>query len=419
MNSTSTAAAAPRPRAPVAVIGSDAEAVAAAEGFAASIRDGGALRDRERRLPFAEVDAFSATGLWGILVPKAFGGAGVSYATLARVFAIVAAADGSLGQVSQNHHFLVEVLKWAGSEAQKRFFFERVLAGERFGNALAERGTPTARSWATRLTARDAGGYRLDGEKYYSTGALFADWIVPSVFDEEDRRAYVFLPAGRAGIAVIDDWSGFGQRTTASGTTRFTDVAVEPELVVPTHSADGFTLSLPVAHVMHAAIDVGIGRRALSEMLAYVRESARPWHETGLERASDDPHTLSDVGDLSMRLAAAEALLERAGRAIDRADAEPTREAWAEATAAVFEAKIFAAEVGLSATSKLIEHAGSSATRVALGLDRFWRDVRTHSVHDPVRWRRHEVGAYRLTGRHPLNYDEVSRRFRDPGRPPL
>ncbi|MBH0238920.1 SfnB family sulfur acquisition oxidoreductase [Methylobrevis albus] len=411
-------AAAPAARAPARLIRSDDEAIEVAAALAERFREGSAARDRDRALPIAEIDAFSASGLWGILVPTAFGGAGVSYATLGRVIGLIATADGSLGQLSQNHHFLVEILKWSASPAQQAFFFERVLAGDRFGNALAERGTRTAKSWATRIVP-DGGRYRLSGEKYYSTGALFADWVVPSVFDEDDRRAYVFVPRGRAGVEVVDDWNGFGQRTTASGTSRFTDVVVEPELVVPTHSAAGYTLSLPVAHIMHAAIDAGIGRRAYEELLDYVRHSARPWHETGLAAATDDPHTLADVGDLSMRLAAAEALIERAGRVLDVADRSPSETAWAEATAAVFEAKVFAAEVGLSAATKLVEHAGSSATRRDLGNDRYWRDVRTHSVHDPVRWRRHEVGAFRLTGKPPLGYAEASRRYRNPGRPRL
>ncbi len=183
-------------------ITSDAEAIAVAGAFAETVRAGASRRDAERRLPWAELDAFVATGLWGINVPKAYGGAGVSAGTLARVTAIIAAADGSLAQIPQNHYYSLEVLRVGGSEAQKRFFYDRVLAGERTGNALAETGHKDFKR-RTRLS-REGGGWRVDGTKSYCTGAIYAHWIPTLVSVEEasgDRTHLVFIPARRPASA--------------------------------------------------------------------------------------------------------------------------------------------------------------------------------------------------------------------------
>ncbi len=157
----------PSPPRPAHVIASDAEALDVARGLAAEFAQGSARRDAERRLPWDELDRFSASGLWGITVPRAFGGADVSAATLAEVVAIVSAADGSLGQIPQNHFYALEVLRFGGSTAQKARFFGLALDGRRFGNALAETG---ARDFSRRTRLKEEGGRtRLDGAKFYCT----------------------------------------------------------------------------------------------------------------------------------------------------------------------------------------------------------------------------------------------------------
>ena len=143
----------PRVAAPAYRIRDAAEAIAIAHALAAKFAPGAAERDRERRLPFAELDEFSQSGLLGISVPKAYGGPGVSYATLAEVTAIVSAADSAIGQIPQNHYYMVEALRLDGSEQQKQFFFKCVLDGDRFGNAFTEVGTRTILDLKTHLTA--------------------------------------------------------------------------------------------------------------------------------------------------------------------------------------------------------------------------------------------------------------------------
>jgi SfnB family sulfur acquisition oxidoreductase len=392
-------------RPPVApdLIADDAHAILTARRLAAQFAPEAALRDRERRLPWDELDAFVASGLWGITVPREFGGAGVRNGTLAEVTAIISAADGSLGQIPQNHFYALEVLRVGGSVEQQRFFYQRVLAGERFGNALAEIGHKDFKR-RTRLT-RGADGWHIDGRKFYCTGALYAHWIPTLVVADDEGRDVTYLafvPRDTPGVTVTDDWDGFGQRITGSGSVQFEHVRVEPEWVVPFQvSFERATTIGPLAQIIHAAIDLGQARGAFDAALQFVRERSRPWIDAKVERAADDPLTIAQFGDLAARLRAAEALLRRAGRFVDAAQANSTERSVAEASVAVAEARALTTTVSLDAGSRLFELAGTAATLDGLGLDRFWRNARTHTLHDPVRWKYHAVGNFYLNDKLP------------------
>src|SRR4029077_5669165 len=164
-----------------------------------------------------------------------------------------------------------------GSEAQKQFFFECVLNGDRFGNAFTEVGTRTILDLKTRVT-REGDNYRLNGRKYYSTGATFAHWVPVVAFDDENRFVIAFVRRGAAGATVIDDWSCMGQRTTASGSAMFENVLVEPaDIVLHQAAFDRPTPMGPVAQILHAAVDTGIARAALADTVHFVRNYTRPW----------------------------------------------------------------------------------------------------------------------------------------------
>ncbi|PWY40956.1 SfnB family sulfur acquisition oxidoreductase [Pseudomonas sp. RW409] len=389
----------------VAVITSDEQALIVASDLAEDFKRDSALRDRERRLPHPELEAFSRSGLWGISVPREYGGAGVSNVTLAKVIALIAQADGSLGQIPQNHFYALEVLRVNGSEAQKKRLYAEVLAGQRFGNALAELGTKTAHDRTTRLTrdvqqGRD--GYRINGRKFYSTGAIYAQRIPTSVVDENGVQQLAFVPADSQGLNVIDDWSGFGQRTTGSGSVVFENVFVAAEDVIPFQNAfERPTTVGPLAQILHAAIDTGIARAAYEDALHFVRTKTRPWIDSGNDKATEDPLTIKSFGHLSIRLHATEALLERSGEFLDAAQAEPNAETVAAASIAVAEARAISTEISLAAGSTLFELAGSQATLAEHGLDRHWRNARVHTLHDPVRWKYHAVGNYYLNQTNP------------------
>ena len=387
----------------VARIRDDAEAISVAHKLAAEFAVEAALRDRERKLPWDELERYVRSGLWGITVPREYGGAGVAYGTLAEVIAIIAAADGSIGQIPQNHFYAVELIRVNGNESQKRFFFERVLQGDRLGNALAELGTRTSHDRKTSL-ARDPNGpgYRINGRKFYATGALYADWVPTSVIDEAGVQQLAIVPRHAPGLTIIDDWSGFGQRTTGSGSAVFENVHVPADAVIGFSSAFSRPTQIgPMAQIQHAAIDLGIARGAYRDLIEFVKTRSRPWIDSGVERASDDPLTIREVGDLTIQLHAAEALLQRAGRYVDAAAADPTEHSVAEASIAVAEARVLTNDVSLAAGSKLFELAGSQSTLAEHNFDRHWRNARTHTLHDPVRWKYHAIGNYYLNDKKP------------------
>ncbi len=387
---------------PVAhVIRDDAEAMAVARALADEFRREAAIRDRERRLPRDETERFSASGLWAVTVPREHGGAAVSAGTLAEITALISAADGSLGQIPQNHFFVVEAIRLTATEEQKRHWFRRVLEGGRFGNALSETGTKDVHDYRTRLR-RENGRLRLDGRKFYSTGALFAHTVAALAKDEDGRIVFALVDPATPGVTLHDDWSGIGQRTTGSGTTVFEDVTVDPANVIP--FGDAFerpTPMGPLAQIIHAAVDIGIGREALAETIDFVRRHARPWIDSGVERASDDPYTVAQVGELVIRQNAAEALLVRAGRLVDVATYAPDEDSVARASVAVAEAKALGTEAALNAANRLHELGGTRSTLAAHNLDRHWRNVRTHTLHDPARWKYAAIGNYHLNGTRP------------------
>ena len=397
----------PPRRQPAHRIKDDAEAIATAKILAREFAEGAVARDRERRLPLAEIERFSQAGLLAITIPKEYGGAGVSGATLAEVTAIISAADSSIGQIPQNHFYMVEALRLAGTEEQKRHYFARILDGDRLGNAFTEIGTKRPVDFKTQIAERD-GKLLLNGQKFYATGSLFAHIIVAVAKDESGRVQIVFIDRATPGLELVDDWSSFGQRSTGSGTVTFDDVEVTPFQVVD-HDVvfEQPTPMGPLAQIVHAAVQVGIARGALAETISYVRAYARPFFELDIEHGYEDPHSIHAGGDVSIRVHAADALLARAGHLLDLATVEPNERTVAEASIAVAEVKAYGTEAAQLAANKLIELGGARSTLEAYGLDRFWRNARTHSLHDPARWKYHHIGNYYLNGKLPPRHGAI------------
>jgi len=393
--------AVPRPSEPAHIINDDAEAIAVAKRVASEIAPGAAIRDRDRIWPVKELDAFSQSGLWSINVPKTFGGPEVSYATLAKVVEIISAADSSIGQIAQNHLGVVAAIRTVSDEAQQKLLFAEVLRGTRFGNAFSEFGSKRAVDFETKFT--DAGDHVIvNGQKFYSSGALLAHLVPIVALDEEGRAWYAIAERNAPGLTVIDDWSSFGQRTTLSGTVILNNVKVPKTHLVPGYkgyevpTADG-----AIFQIIQVAVDTGIAQAAIDETVAFVRTKSRAWVDSGLEHAWDDPYTIQAVGDLTLCLHAAQALLEKAGHAIDRAVEKPNAETVAEAQIVTAEAKILSTEIAIAASNKLFELAGTRSTLAEHHLDRHWRNARTHTLHDPVRWKYAILGKYFLNGENP------------------
>lgn len=387
------------------LIRSDEEAIAIAHDIAAFLHAGASERDRSGVVPPEVVDTFSNSGLWGITVPRRWGGAEVSAATLAAVIAIISTADPALGQIPQNHYCLLEDIRLQGDDAQQRFFFALALTGHRFANALSETGGKTVQDLQTRLT-RTPQGLRISGRKGYCTGSRYAHWIGVLALDDEGRSQLAFVPHDTPGLTVVDDWQCIGQRTTSSGTVQVENMAVKDQWLIPTwKSYASPTLAGPFAQLTTAAIDAGIARAAFNDTVRFVTDTARPWIDAGVDRAGDDPLTLSLIGALDCRLAAADALLEHAGKVLDRYKFTLTEETVALASVAVARAKIVTTEAALEAANRLFELGGTRATHPRYNFDRHWRNGRVHTLHDPVRWKYHLLGNWALNGQYPPRHD--------------
>ena len=393
---------------PAKVLRNDSEALAAAHELAQAARLQAGLRDRQRKLPWAELEQFTRSGLGSISIPREYGGPQVSFVTLAEVFAIISAADPALGQIPQNHFGILHVLQGAASQEQKKQLFQSVLDGWRIGNGGPERGTKNTLDVKARISA-EADGFVINGQKFYSTGALFAHWVAVKALDDEGRQVMAFVRRGTPGLRIVDDWSGFGQRTTASGTVLLEQVPVDAELVVENwRIGETPNIQGAVSQLIQAAIDAGIARGALDDTLAFVRERSRPWVDAKVERASDDLYVIADIGKLKIELHAAEALLRKAGQVLDQVSAAPiTEHSAARASIAVAQAKVLTTEVSLLVSEKLFELAGSRATLAEFNLDRHWRNARVHTLHDPVRWKYHAVGAWHLNGTLPARHSWI------------
>ncbi|WP_405813280.1 SfnB family sulfur acquisition oxidoreductase [Streptomyces sp. NBC_01390] len=384
------------------VLADDVEALTVAAALADEFRTGAAARDAERRLPRAELDRLSASGLLAVTVPADHGGADVRQETLAEIFRLLASADASLAQIPQNHFVYVNVIRRQGTAEQREFFFGEILAGRRFGNAQSEAGTKHVQDIRTRLARQPDGSFTLTGVKHYSTGALFADWIPVLARTEDDNLHVAYVPRDAPGLTVVDDWDGMGQRTTASGTVRLEAVPVPADRVLPHHlTFQGPQLHGAVAQLLHTAIDVGIAGGALTEAAVFVRTKSRPWFESGAETAADDPLLIQRFGELAVQLRASEALLREAARAVDAAGADLTDDSAAEASIAVAVAKAHATTAAVEVTGALFEVAGTRSALNSLNLHRHWRDARTHTLHDPARWKIQHIGRYVLNGTKP------------------
>jgi SfnB family sulfur acquisition oxidoreductase len=390
-------------RAPVHIIKSDQEALDVVERLAKEFRRGALRRDRERALPTAEIEELTRAGFFGISVPKRYGGADVSARTIADAFRILSAADPSIGQIPQNHFCWLPLFELGTSE-QADFFFKRFLAGDRIGNAHSEDTRRRPGDYEHKLEKVD-GGWTITGRKYYSTGAIFAQWIPFTAYfgDGDEKRAFIFFADARQpGLTVIDDWDGMGQRTTASGTTVFDNVFVPDFNVLPFYAPpdSGRSFSLN-ASLIHAAIDVGMAEEALSDAAAYIREHNRPWINNPFDEHAKEPFVIREFGKLGVLVRTAALSLRDAARLIDVARANPSTETVLAARLAIADARLLGSEAATKVSDEFFLLTGARATLGKYGLDRHWRNARIHSLHDPLRWKEFHLGNYHLNGIEP------------------
>ncbi|BCK56736.1 acyl-CoA dehydrogenase family protein [Nocardia wallacei] len=405
-------------------IESAAHARAVARRLAADFATGAARRDRDRELPHREIDRLAASGLLAVTVPADLGGADLPPSAVAEVVRILATADPNIAQIPHSHFVYVNLLRLAGSEAQRRRYLGQVLGGGRIANAQSERTSATVAEIGTTVR-RDGGRFRIDGVKYYCTGSLFADVLaVLTRLDDPDERSgltpgeYVaYLPVESPGVRIVDDWNGIGQRTTGSGTVSFDGVLVDREQLVARSAAVRAPTGYGAfAQLLHAAIDAGIARGALTAATQFARTGSRPWFEANVERAIDDPLLIQRFGELSVAVTTAEATLTAAAAAVDAAvgggggargsaaggtgtaaggpfgGEDDAVDPVVAASLAVAAAKIVADRAANEVSAALFEVCGTRSAAADLNLHHFWRNARTHTLHDPVRWKYHHLG---------------------------
>ena len=390
-------------------------ALTAAAAVAAELAVGAAERERTDTSLLPQLRLVAEAGLLAVPVPAAHGGPGLPASVQVEVLRRLSRGDGALGQLLLAHFVVSQAIGGLDADQQPApRIYGDILAGGQLGNATAERGTASALDRKTSITRRADGSWELTGVKYYATGALGAQWIAVAalIADKPGETATVFIRPDQPGVTLdLEKWSAFGQRGTRSGEVRLDGVVVDDDLVIEEGPApdpvDGPPSVLGAYdQVLHAAIDIGIARAALEDGAQFVRTRSRPWKEAlnaGIERADEEPHIVRRFGELTARLYALEALLARGAALVDEGQAaeELSRDAAAEASLTVAAAKALAQEFGVEIASGIFELTGTSGTDGEANLDRHWRNVRTHSLHDPARWKYVHLGNHTLHGTRP------------------
>ena len=334
-------------------------------------------------------------GFGALRLPAEVGGGGHSLADVLGYVIDLAAADASLGHVWRGHIAFVEGLRLDGVVRSARWA-DRIRGGAFVGNAQSER-----RETATLGTRIEREGDRivLTGTKYYTTGSIYADWIHLAALDG-DVRVAVTVAASAPGVESVDDWDGFGQLLTGSGTTTFDRVPVdEDDIETPTEDPRRGHLLGAVFQLCLIAVIAGIARRALDDTVEYVRGRRRTFGFAGETLPREDPLVQHVVGELSAAAASARRLVLSLAADLDEAlEAGAGPDELLALQLEVFRLQEVVPASVLAATTRLFEVGGASAVSTRLGLDRHWRNVRTLASHNPVAQRTRAIGGYELLG---------------------
>jgi alkylation response protein AidB-like acyl-CoA dehydrogenase len=361
--------------------------------------------DRLGRYPTSSIAALKRSGVLHAAVPAALGGRGASHRFSLEAQVRLGAADSAVAQIFKIHDELTrEILVYCPDQLRPRLAAEIVKGDVILGLAVAEAGRKADDPWSTVAVERDDGGFVIDGEKIYTTGAAEADYIAVWAFnaaaatDADPRLGFQLnlVSPSTDGVKVHRDWDALGQRATDSGTITFTAVATDPELRA---SVPG-KAPLPQNSVRYqagfAAVLVGLGIGAVREAVPFVAAHSRPWTSAEVANACDDPMIRRLCGELVTDLAAAYVLTLATGDLLDAFE-----EGLIDRThlaVPIYTAKAAASKAGLRATSDIYALMGTRAARRDTGFDRWWRNARTLSLHDPIDWKHAEVGRHVLTG---------------------
>ncbi|MCV7424030.1 acyl-CoA dehydrogenase family protein [Mycobacterium yunnanensis] len=395
--------------------GAAADESAAFVELLAQIAEGAQRREQERILPREQVARLVDAGIGKLRIPVEQGGAGASLPELFDVIIQLAAADANVAHILRAHFGFVEEQLHNPDPVAARRWLGLAADGKLFGNAVsAQNGLPVGRTAGashldTTLTRDDTGGFRLNGVKFYSTGTLFADWVNVQAADADGASYRVTVPTDRAGVTVEDDWDGFGQRLTGTGTTRFADVRVDADETQrvdardtdpkPTYYGAFYQLYLQ-------ALTAGVLAAVRSDAVALTRRRDRNFSHASQPLPADDPQVLQVVGEIAADAFAARAIVLTAAHALQVAsDSERAGvfdpDAAQDAQLAAAQAKVAVDRFSYATAARLLDVGGASATQVRYGHDRHWRNIRTISTHNPTFLKATAIGS-RLVNETPL-----------------
>lgn len=387
--------------------GTDYEALAARfRPIFARIAEGTLERERTRQLPREPIAWLKEAGFGAVRVPREHGGAGASLPQLFQLLIELAEADSNIPQALRGHFAFVEDRLNATPDAQRDKWFARFVAGDLVGNAWTEVGKVEIGDVITRVSPKN-GKWVVNGSKYYSTGSIFADWV--DLFarrDDTQANVIAAVSTHQPGVTHQDDWDGFGQRTTGSGTSTYQDAVVEPENIIPFESR--FKYQTAFYQLFHLATLAGIGRAIERDVAHEVRARQRIFSTGNAPHVSQDAQVQQVVGEISAWVYAAEATALRATHAAQRAyvarfrdDVDAEREANIDAEIESAQGQIVVSELVLRAGTALFNTLGASGTSSAKALDRHWRNARTVASHNPLIYKARIVGDWRVNGTEP------------------
>ncbi|MHA7683533.1 acyl-CoA dehydrogenase family protein [Cupriavidus sp. PET2-C1] len=378
----------------------------------AQIAERAAEREQERELAFDAVALLRDAGFGALRVPVALGGLGASVEQLFALLIELGEADSNLPQILRAHFGFVERLYAEIAPELRERWLRLVAQGAIFGNATTELGDGAPGKHKTTLSPAGE-GWRLDGEKFYSTGTLYADWIAVSASREGSAEpVYVLVPANAAGIDRIDDWRGFGQRLTGSGTTRFRGVAVSGQQVL------SFPRNVPTSitayfQLVHLATLAGIARAIERDAAAFVRARKRVYSHGSGRTPAEDPLVQQVVGQLAGTAFVAAAAVAAVAQGLGEIDRLRQRgKAVPVGLLDDVELRTARAQVGiadqvLAAATRLFDIGGASALDEGRRLDRHWRNARTLASHNPTIYKARVVGDHSINGTAPAYYWSV------------
>ena len=367
----------------------------------------GALeREQSRSLPFEQVTWLKEAGFGAVRVPVQYGGAGASLPQLFDLLIELAEADSNLPQALRGHFAFVEDRLNAHADVPQDTWFKRFVDGDLVGNAWTEVGSIKIGQVGTRVSRVDE-QWVVNGTKYYSTGSIFADWI--DLYAQRDDNGADVIAAVRVqqpGITQSDDWDGFGQRTTGSGTSVFENAVVEPENLLDFTTR--FKYQTAFYQLVLLAVQTGAGRAAVRDITEEIRKRTRIFSTGNASHVSQDVQVQQVVGKASAQVYAAHATTLRAAAALQVAyesrfahNDEAERDANIAAELESAQAQVVIADLVLRATSDLFNALSASATSTGKALDRHWRNARTAASHNPLIYKERIIGDWEINGTEP------------------